>query len=426
MVLNNFIILFSSYILCLVSVLGYGLFFNKIFLAEKIKIDIAFSGLLGIFFLTIYSYLSHFFFSHNILHNSIILILGNFLFFYLIRKTNNINQLKVISLIFLLLTILLFSFKTHDDFPYYHFPYTNYLTHSDIIIGVGNYDHGWRTPSSIFYINSLFYLPFVKYYSYHLGAIIIMGLSMSTIMIGLIKQIKKNEINEIFYLRLLSFTFITIFFYRISEHGTDRSALILTFVLLIEIFEFFKKKQKFENFLNKLFVLGSLMISLKVFYLVYLLLLIPIVNYLYKENKLQKLKLIYKNLFFYFSFLLVTFVLIINFFNSGCLIYPLAITCFENFSWSIPYDEVIKMSIHYENWSKAGAGPNFEFKVDNFEEHIKNLNWLSIWVDKYFFNKVSDFLLGLVLMSVVFITFFYSKKKKNIKISIIQFFILYY
>ena len=41
--------------------------------------------------------------------------------------------------------------------------------------------------------------------------------------------------NYIFLLSLLAFGFINIFFYRISEHGTDRSALIVLFLIVIEI-----------------------------------------------------------------------------------------------------------------------------------------------------------------------------------------------
>ena len=65
--------------------------------------------------------------------------------------------------------------KTHDDFPYYHFPYTYYLNESSMIVGVGQYNNGFRTPSSLFYLNSLFYLPFIKYYMYSIAAILIMG-----------------------------------------------------------------------------------------------------------------------------------------------------------------------------------------------------------------------------------------------------------
>ena len=64
-------------------------------------------------------------------------------------------------------------------------------------------------------------------------------------------------------------------------------------------------------------------------------------------------------------------------------------TCFDNFQWSIGSSETFRMNNWYEQWSKAGAGPNF--RVENSEEYIWNFNWVPNWIDIYFFNKVSDF-----------------------------------
>ena len=204
-----------------------------------------------------------------------------------------------------------------------------------------------------------------------------------------------------------------IIFYRISEHGTDRSAQILSFILILEILYLFHKEENFYTFSIKLFIIGSLAISLKVFYLVYLILLIPIFHFLNKEKKNLYFDQIIKNQFFYLSFLFLFLVTTVNFLNSGCLVYPLTVSCFEDFDWSIPLHEVERMSIHYENWSKAGAGPNF--KVSNVNDYIAYFNWLPNWIDKYFFNKVSDYLLSLILLSLVFISIFYSNKKNFLK-----------
>ena len=85
-------------------------------------------------------------------------------------------------------------------------------------------------------------------------------------------------------------------------------------------------------------------------------------------------------------------------------------TCFENFSWSISKLEVNEVNNWYELWSKAGAGPNH--RLNNPLEYISYFNWVNNWIDKYFFNKVSDFLLGLLLLVVIVIIIFYSKKRE--------------
>ena len=67
------------------------------------------------------------------------------------------------------------------------------------------------------------------------------------------------------------------------------------------------------------------------------------------------------------------------------------------------------MKIWYELWSKGGATPNFI--VQDRLDYITNFNWLSNWFDVYFFNKMSDYLLSLFLMFLVFYLIFRTKKK---------------
>ena len=58
---------------------------------------------------------------------------------------------------------------------------------------------------------------------------------------------------------------------------------------------------------------------------------------------------------------------------------------------------------HYELWSKAGLTPIS--KVSNPSEYIQGFNWVNNWINLYFFNKVSDFLLGLffVILIILFL-----------------------
>ena len=46
--------------------------------------------------------------------------------------------------------------------------------------------------------------------------------------------------------------------------------------------------------------------------------------------------------------------------------------------------------------------PAPNFRIDNPEEYIKNFNWISNWIDIYFFNKVSDFILGIIFLISIF------------------------
>ena len=94
--------------------------------------------------------------------------------------------------------------------------------------------------------------------------------------------------------------------------------------------------------------------------------------------------------------------------------------------WSIDSNEVKSMSTHYEWWSKAGGGPGYKSEVSR-EDYIKNFNWLNNWIDRHFFNKVLDTLVGILLISLTlfFYLYFNSKKKQSYKKKI-KFFSLYF
>ena len=223
---------------------------------------------------------------------------------------------------------------------------------------------------------------------------------------------------------MFSLIFINVFFYRLGEHGTDRSAQILVFILLYELICLLYDKNNYNFKLNKIFLLLSIIISLKAFYVLYIILLLPILFYGFFLDRLKFILSFIKNKFFIIfstSFLLV---IITNFFNSGCLIFPITFTCIENMPWSHSLEHVARMNKWYEQWSKAGAGPNF--RVDDPENYILSFNWFSNWINEYFFNKVSDFLLGLlfiILVSAGLITF-KSKKKFSKKRKIFSIYLL--
>ncbi len=373
------------------------------------------------FFLTLYSYSSNFFYEHNIYHNLIVLIIGLFLFYINdIKKLLHKKNFKILIILFLLLFISFLIYKSHDDFPYYHFPYTYYLTQSSSFVGIGQFNHGFRTPSSLFYFNSLFYLPVIKFHLFHIGSAIIYGSAIYIFFSNIIENIKKKEINYLYYYNLLALIFILVFFYRLAEHGTDRSAQILILLIITEIFKIFSSKKISNYEVSIISILFAITISLKAFYFLYGLILLPLLVIASKwigfRNLIGK---VFFNRTFYLSLLLLIFVLITNFLNTGCLIYPLVNTCFTNFDWSIQVREIEMMSLHYEGWSKAGKTPNYV--VNDLSNYVKDFNWLNNWINKYFFFKVSDFLLGLIVLIIIFFITFYSKKKikKNSKKEII-------
>jgi hypothetical protein len=423
---SELLILLIWYLIIPSSILGYGAFFQKIIFKNKFNFNIGYLGIIGIFFLIIYSYLSNFFIPHSKIHNLILLTIGFifFLYFFFIKK----REKKIINVFYLNLLIVfiaVFIFKNHDDFEYYHFPYTYLLTQHDLIIGIGNFGHGFRTQSSLFYLNSLFYLPLANYYLFNLGAVLILFFTNLVLINNIFENYTLNnfKFNDKFfkYLSLLTLIFINIFFYRISEHGTDRSSQILVLLLFIEIIYFFNIKKLSDFKLFKIYLLLGLIISFKAFYILYLIVfsLLFIHAFRVKKKIFDTINFFILNKFFIFFVTLVFLILITNILNTGCFIYPVYFTCLENYTWSIPIDQVKQMNNWYELWSKAGAGP--EFRILNPDEHIINFNWVDNWFSIYFFNKVTDLLFGLfILSSSVLIIFYRQKKKLNSEINHIK------
>ena len=311
----NTLIFIIFYFTIIFSVLGYGYLALNFSKNKYTSSDLGYIGLVGILFLIIISYISHFFVSHNYIFNSLILIIGVFFFIFEILKDKKFlekKNIKLLIFIFIILFLGIMMYKTHDDFPYYHFPYTYYLTQSDLHIGVGNFGHGFRTSSSIFYLNSLFYLPLVKYYLFQLGAILIMGFSNLILLEKILLKIRKKNINYLTYLSLLSFVFINIFFYRIQEHGTDRSAQILIFILFIELISLKNLKVIMDETFSKIIIILALIISFKSFYILYSIFLIPLGIYLLNNKKINLQIYLFKNFSVYFFVLTVFLVTIIS------------------------------------------------------------------------------------------------------------------
>ena len=112
------------------------------------------------------------------------------------------------------------------------------------------------------------------------GAIYIFGFA-NFFLIRIIKKFLKNkDFNFIFYLSLLSFIYISTAFYRIAEHGTDKSALILIFIMAIYYLQSINLPNDYKNigiinsYFSKLIILFFLIISLKTFYLIYFFILL--------------------------------------------------------------------------------------------------------------------------------------------------------
>ena len=286
-------------------------------------------GILGVIVLTFISFVSNLFLPHNFFHNLLTHLIGIFLFFnykiFPILYKKKYQQILLVTFFFA--SFLLFSLisKTHDDFGWYHLPYTLYLAQHKLLIGLGHFCHGFRTLSSIFYINSLFYLPIIKHFSFNFAQVFIFMFSIFYFFQKFEFWKGKNNIISIY--SLLSLLFCLIIFYRLSEHGTDRSGQILVYIGVIIIFEILNCKND-EEFVNKFFLLLILIVyifTLKSYFIIFGILFIPILPKIFKKKLLFKKILFSKVSLFVLSLFLINY--LTQFFNSGCFLYPKLFSC---------------------------------------------------------------------------------------------------
>ena len=231
----------SLYFLFLFSIVGYGSLFKNIFRLKEN--NLGYLGIFGILTLIIFTYSINFFVPIYSILSLFLLIIGVSLFIKFLR--NNFKIIKkdfvILILIFIFLIIFILSAKNHDDFPYYHFSYINIITQLENVFGLGNFNHGFRTPSSIFYLSSLLNLPATDYNLIHLSPVFFLGFVNFILLKKIDLNLKNKENFSSILLSIMSLALINIFFYRMAEHGTDRSAQIIILLIFLEIIEFIKK-----------------------------------------------------------------------------------------------------------------------------------------------------------------------------------------
>jgi hypothetical protein len=399
------------YYLILISTLGYGLLFSNFLKIRNQVFSFSVSGILGVIFLTFLSYLTNFFFAHNYIHNIIVHIFGLIFFFIFFKKNFNkyifYKPLILLSIFFLL---SLFLSKNNEDFPYYHLAFTINLVESNTIIGVGNFNPAYRTASSLFYYHSLMYLPYIKYYLFHSSGVIILTFASFFFINNFYYKKIYNKNKFIIILCALIFTFVVLTFSRIAEYGTDRAGQVIAFMLIIIILKIVNKREIDLDKSKVAILLILYVITVKAYFIVYsLFLLIVLIKFKISEI----LKLIKSNYFFFFLTLFFTTIYFLsNLLNSGCLVYPLIFTCFENLSWTAPIQNIIQNNQWFELWAKAGATPNYI--VNDKENYVKFLNWFPNWISNYFFTKGSDFILIILSISLIFFLFFKNLSERKI------------
>ncbi len=390
----------------LLSIIGYGVIFNKIFLKDFKNLNLGLVGFCGLLFLCGISYFTHLFTPHNFTHNLIIFIFGvlSFIFFY--RKKIILIKKEYIFILLLLL-IGIFIGKTHDDFGYYHLPNSLHFSENKLEFGLGNLNHGFKHHSSIFYLYSLFYLPIIKFYLFNVINFFFLIFSTFYLYGNIDDDLKKKKFD---YTSLIKTIFLILFisiFNRIGDYGVDIPGQLVVGIFICLIIDLVEKKNLAkQTYLDSIILIMSLLvflITIKTYFILYVIFPLMIILISSQRKKLLT-NFIFSKSFVFLTSVIVLFT-IINISATGCVVYPVKNLCFPDFfSWGLNLETINYLSTWYEIWSKAGAGP--DFRESDPLIYIQGVNWFSNWIDKYFFTKVSDFLsaifLGIIITVIVF------------------------
>ena len=409
MISNYFLLYFSALIISF-SILGYGFLLSRIIDKNLLSYNLGYQGLLGILFLTFISYLTIFFMKHGYIHNIIVHIIGISSFVINFKKRFSFTDIKKFLILFSILFIGLLIIRNHDDFNYYHLTYSLGLTEHKIFMGLGQFGHGYKHHSSLFFFNSIIFLPYIKYYLFHsLGWFTLVFVNYLILDLLLFNKVKELKFEYFFYLFLI--LFINIKFSRIGGYGTDLSSqmiLMTIFPLIFSTLQIDFKKKLFKSNLLMIILLITYTVTLKSFFILNFLFLISFL-FFYDFKKIFNLVIFSNTLVF--SAITILLLISINLAYTGCAIYPVKLTCLSNqLSWALERDHVEMMNNWYQQWSKSGASINY--RVENPQEYIKGFNWVSNWYERYFLYKFKELIIGLIVTIILFLFLFRGSKKK--------------
>ena len=402
--MTNYILLYCSALIISFSILGYGFLLSKIINKDLLAFNLGYQGLLGILFLTTISYFTIFFFKHGYIHNIIIHIIGISSFIFYIKNKKNYFKLKRFIILFSVLFIGLLIIRNHDDFNYYHLTYSLGLTENKIFMGLGQFQHGYKHHSSLFFFNSVIFLPYIKYYLFHsLVWFTLVFINYLILDFFLFNKTKELKFEHFFYLFLI--LFINVKFSRIGGYGTDLSSqmiLMTIFPLIYSTLQLDIKSPLFKSNFLMIVLIITYTVTLKSFFILNFLFLVPFL-FLYDYKKILNLAIF--NRAFAFSIITIFLLLSINLAYTGCAIYPIKTTCLTNqLSWALEKDHVEMMNNWYQQWSKSGASSTY--RVENPGEYIKGFNWVSNWYERYFLYKFKELIGGIVFLIILVLILF--------------------
>lgn len=416
----NFFLFYTYALLIFISLIGYGLLFSQIFKISKdekyTRYQFGEIGFFSIVILIPISIILNFITPINFLISFLVSIFGIIIF--LIKINLKIYYKKLITFFLILIFSLpYFILNTHhDDFYYYHLPYLNVLQFSNVIFGLVNLNSVLAYPQNLWFnIFSLFRLPFIDYN----GLQVLNGIYTFFFIIFCFENYFKTTSNKIKIILICNIVFVLALFSRLKDHGAEIIPQLLMLIVFIYCFILlFDKNNNKKKLLTNLLIIFTISVLLRLSSIIILpfLIFILIFNFKILIEILKKIKILI------IVSTLILLVLSKNLINSGCLVYPLSFTCFNQsqVSWSIDRDipkinenVILSFTRGWMIYAKENTPDSNKFIFNpnkNLLSHKQYLSqkkifWIKYWLkDPDIIRILNVFIIGIFILSILFLT----------------------
>ena len=358
----------------------------------------------GSFLLAFTGVLLNFFTPLNVKINTSLFILILVVGFILLVNKGYLIKVFQCSFIISLIATLILSFDTiyRPDANLYHLPFTQIINENKIIFGVSNIHFRFGHISILQYLNAIFN----NFLFQENGILIPAAIIFSTFVMYFYNEIKENAKGDkiyTFYIFLL-FAYILYGYNRYSEFGNDTIAHLYFFLVSCYFFKDIYKKNISSLDFIKLIILSLFCFMLKtslIFVFIF-----PLYVFIFRFDK--------KYIFNYWTiiiFLVSISWIIKNVIISGCIIYPIEITCFNKLEWfSNNSKDLISatataQSLDNEAWTKGW--PDYKGQPVSQEKYVDNFYWFKTWISNHgvlIFKKISIF------FTIILILIFFLRK----------------
>ena len=378
------------FFLFLFIVISNGLIFFKLIFFKNLKLNSLETSILGLVATGFLAQLLNFFIPLNdmVIYCNLFI---NIVVLTIYRKKIRLNFNKSITLILLAMLFLslaqIYSSGFSDDLHHYHGGQIVNSDNSKYIIGINFLHHHYGYGSVWLLLHS--YLNFNETFlqNIHVVNAITLFLILSYLITECVKNDKTND-NFLFILLGVFILFFLMKYTRLKEFGLDRPGILLFCFLTYLAFKYKNILATQQSDVIILTLIISLFLTgIKLFFI------FSFVIPLFLIIKYKNIKFFLKKEFlFMFAFSLTYFGK--NILWTGCLIYPLYFTCFNQLSWN-SQDIAYKIMSTIESHTKGFD--SYKGSLSRLE-YLQDYNWVQTW-----FGIVSEEFLTYLGLSV-FIT----------------------